>query len=141
MTCLGFDFGLKRIGVSVGNRSIGTARPLGTVDNRQGTPDWDTIDAWIDDWQPEILVVGLPLTADGDEQAITQHVRGFIKRLRSRSQREVVTCDERYSSIEASDIIRGQRASGQRTRRSTHADVDATAAALILERWFSEASS
>lgn len=139
MTCLGFDFGLKRIGVSVGNHELGTARPLGTADNRHGTPDWTRIDRWIAEWRPTVLVVGLPLTVDGEDQAITAHVRGFVKRLRARCNCEVVTCDERYTSIEASSIIREQRASGQRRRRSTHADVDAAAAAVILERWFSEA--
>ncbi len=138
MTCLGFDYGEKRIGVSVGNRELGTARPLGVVVNHSGTPDWSTIERWIAEWQPGILVVGLPLTEDGGEQAITRHTRGFIKRLRARTQCEVLTCDERYSSIEASEAIRQQRASGQRTRRSTHADIDATAAAVILERWFME---
>ena len=138
MTCLGFDFGQKRIGVSVGTRELGTARPLGVVDNVNGTPDWPAIDQLVTDWQPGLMVVGLPLDEDGSEQDITRHARGFIKRLRSRVSCDVVTCDERYSSIEASDAIRAQRASGQRRRRSTHADVDATAAAVILERWFAE---
>lgn len=138
MTCLGFDFGQKRIGVSVGTRELGTARPLGTVANVNGTPDWHAIEALISEWQPGLMVVGLPLDEQGAEQDITRHARGFVRRLRARSSCDVVTCDERYSSIEASEAIRAQRASGQRRRRSTHADVDATAAAVILERWFAE---
>ena len=138
MTCLGFDFGQKRIGVSVGTRELGTARPLGIVNNVNGTPDWPAIEQLIDEWEPGLMVVGLPLDEQGAEQDITRHTRGFIKRLRARVSCDVVTCDERYSSLEASDTIRAQRASGQRRKRSAHADVDATAAAVILERWFAE---
>lgn len=138
MTVLGFDYGQKRIGVSVGTRELGTARPLGVVANTNGTPDWAEIDALVSQWQPALLVVGMPFTEDGDEQDITRHTRGFVQRLRSRTNCDVFTCDERYSSLEASDAIRQQRTSGQRNKRSTHADVDATAAAIILERWFAE---
>ncbi len=138
MTCLGFDYGQKRIGVSVGTRELGTARPLGTVANVNGTPDWQAIDALVNEWQPTLLVIGVPLDTDGQDQDITRHTRGFVRRLRSRCDCDVVTCDERYSSIEASEAIREQRARGQRVKRSTHADVDATAAAIILERWFAE---
>jgi putative Holliday junction resolvase len=138
MTCLGFDYGQKRIGVSVGTQELGTARPLGTVANVNGTPDWQAIDALILEWRPALLVVGMPLTEDSKEQEMTRQARGFVRRLRKHCDCDVVTCDERFSSIEASAAIRAQRASGQRSKRSTHADVDATAAAIILERWFAE---
>ena len=135
-TLLGLDYGTRRIGVSVGERRLGRARPLGTLANTNGTPDWDALDARVHEWRPAALVVGWPLDADGAEQPLTAHVKGFVKRLRTRYERPVHTVDERYSSIDAGERLAAQRAEGQRRRRTSHADVDAVAAALILERWF-----
>jgi len=135
-TCLAFDVGLKRIGVAVGEPLLGTARPLSVIENRCGTPDWAAIDALLDDWQPGLLVVGLPFTATGDEQEMTRQARGFMKRLAKRSGIETVGCDERYTSIEAGRRIARERADGRRPRRATRGDHDRVAAALILERWF-----
>lgn len=141
---IGLDYGLRRIGlavgvtagVTVGESGLGTARPLSVVANVNGTPDWMALDACLAEWQPVALVVGWPLDADGAEQAMTAHVKGFIKRLRKRYALPVHRVDERYSSIDAADELRRQRSSGQRQRRTTHGDVDTLAAALILERWF-----
>ena len=134
-TCLGFDYGAKRIGVAVGDAGLGTARPLATVANRADGPDWAAIERLVDEWLPAALVVGLPLTADGDEQPATAHARGFLRRIATRTGRPAFGADERYSSIAAQERIVGLRASGQRGRRAAKGDVDALAAALILERW------
>lgn len=135
-TCMAFDVGLKRIGVAVGEPLLGSARPLQAVANRNGTPDWPAIERLIEQWQPKQLVVGLPLTVDGGEQEMTRQARGFMRRLRGRTGLTVEPCDERYSSREAGERIASQRASGLRGSRSSHADVDTEAAAIILERWF-----
>ena len=135
-TFLGIDFGTRRIGVAVGERRLGRARPLGTVANVNGTPDWTALDARVHEWRPAAFVVGWPLDEAGTDQPITAHVKGFVKRLRRRYERAVHTVDERFSSIDAGERLAVQRAGGQRRRRTNHADVDATAAALILERWF-----
>jgi len=135
-TCLAFDVGLKRIGVAVGESRLRSARPLRTIDNRSGTPDWTAIDALLDEWRPVRLVVGLPFTADGGEQEMTRQARGFMKRLAKRSGIDTVGCDERHTSVEAGRAIAGERAQGLRTRRAGRGDHDTVAAALILERWF-----
>lgn len=136
-TCLAFDYGSKRIGTAIGEIRLARARPLSVVLNTNGTPDWNAIDALVEQWQPTDLVVGWPLTEDGEEQAITLHVRGFIKRLISRYSLPVHKTDERLSSNAAQQVIREQRRSGQSKRKSQHGDVDKVAAALILESWFS----
>jgi putative Holliday junction resolvase len=136
-TCLCFDYGSRRIGIAVGEAQLQQARPLSVVNNLNGTPDWPAIDRLIEQWQPTDLVVGWPLTEDGEEQFITAHVRGFMKRLQLRYSRPVHQADERYSSIAAQEEIRRQRQSGQRKRKTRHGDVDTVAAALILESWFS----
>ncbi|NND91500.1 MAG: Holliday junction resolvase RuvX [Granulosicoccus sp.] len=136
-TCLSFDYGSRRIGTAIGEARLQSARPLEVITNTNGTPDWDAIDRLISQWQPTDLVVGWPLDESGEEQPLTQHVRGFIRRLAQRYSLPVHKSDERFSSIAAQEVIRHQRRSGQRTRRSRHGDVDTVAAALILETWFS----
>ena len=139
-TYLGFDFGLKRIGVAVGDTVLGTAQPLLVVANTHGTPDWSAIDAAIKQWQPIGLVVGVPLTEDGAEQSMTHHARGFLKRIKQRSGLPSFAADERFTSISAQHALREMRQRGQRgtTQKS---DVDKLAAALILQAWFSDTVS
>lgn len=123
--------------MAIGNSLTGTARPLRIVDNHNGTPDWQSIDQCVSEWQPSALVVGIPLTADGEKQDLTHHARGFAKRLKKRYKVLVFDADERFSSIEAQQELQKMRARGQRGK-TQHADVDKLAAALILERWFGE---
>lgn len=103
-----------------------------------GTPDWAAIEALVEQWQPDELIVGFPLTVDGDEQAITPHVRGFIKMLGKRFGLTTHQADERFSSMAAQAELAKLRASGQRTKRVSKGDIDAMAAALILQNWFTE---
>ncbi|MFK7893289.1 MAG: Holliday junction resolvase RuvX [Granulosicoccus sp.] len=137
-TCIAFDYGTKRIGTAVGEGQLQTARPLSTIVNRNGLVDWPAVAALLDEWQPTDLIVGWPLDNAGEEQIITGHVRGFIRKLEKQFNLPVHRVDERFSSLAAQSTIRNLRQSGQRKRRSTHADVDAIAAALILESWFAD---
>ena len=140
-TCIAFDYGTRRIGLAVGEYRIKTASPAGVVNNNNGTPDWQAIDNIIELWQPTDLIVGWPLTEEGEEQTITFHVKGFIKRLNKRYALPIHKADERYSSMEAQRTLKNMRSSGQRTRKTRHEDIDTIAAALILETWFATGSS
>lgn len=135
-TFLSFDYGEKRIGAAVGDASIGVANPLTVIANRSGTPDWQTIDGLVEQWQPIGLVVGVPLQLSGEEQPMSHAARGFIKQCRKRFELTVHEADERLSSMEASDEIRQMRQTGQRKRKTVRSDLDTLSAALILERWF-----
>lgn len=131
---LGFDFGMRRLGVAVGQQVTMSARPLETVAVQQGKPDWSRVDALVAEWNPSALVVGLPLQLDGSEQAITTAARSFATTLGQRTGRCVHFCDERFSSREAATRFAAQRQAG--TKRRRHADnLDAMAAAVILESW------
>lgn len=127
-----------RIGVAVGNSLTATASPLEAIGNRNGTPDWPAISRLIEHWQPNELIVGLPLTIDGEEQIITAHVKGFIKALKKRYDLPVQEADERFSSVAAQKALANMRASGQRKRRVSKGDIDSMAATLILQGWFTE---
>ena len=134
-TLIGIDYGTRRIGLAVGGTRSGAASPLGSVANANGTPDWAALDARVEQWAPDAFVVGWPLGEDGGAAALLGHVRGFARRLRRRYGRPVHTVDERYSSVAAAERIAAARRDGRRARRATRADVDAVAAAVILERW------
>lgn len=141
MSCvLGFDYGSRLIGVAVGNRFTGVARPLVALPVRDGQPDWQKLDALRKEWAPDCLVVGLPLTLDGEEQAASRGARRLAELLGKRYQLPVSLVDERHSSQEAAQRFADARAAGLRKRRDA-AVIDAEAAAVILERWLAQAGA
>lgn len=131
---LGFDFGTRRIGVAVGSAVSGQAQALTTLHHRDG-PDWDAINRLVAEWRPQALVVGLPLLEDGSEQPITGHARRFMDELGRHVGLPVHEADERFSSTEAWERLRLQRATGARRKRLAKGDSDAMAAQVILESW------
>ncbi|MFC3650513.1 Holliday junction resolvase RuvX [Dyella humi] len=140
MSCVfGFDVGSKLIGVAVGNRVTASARAIATIPVRDDAPDWAAIDALRSEWLPESFVVGLPLTLDGEEQAASKRARRFAERLRERYSVPVNLVDERHSSREAAQRFAQARAAGLKRRRDA-AQLDAEAAAVILERWLHDAA-
>jgi putative Holliday junction resolvase len=135
MSCvLGFDVGSRLTGVAIGNTFTVSARALTTVPVNQDGPDWQRLDALQREWQPDTLVVGLPLTLEGAEQAASRRARHFAAQLQQRYQLPVVLVDERHSSQEAAQRFAAARAVGLKRRRDA-ANIDAEAAAVILERW------
>jgi putative Holliday junction resolvase len=132
---LAFDFGLKRIGIACGDTVSRTASPLDAVAAGPSGPRWETIDAVLREWQPSLVVVGLPYNVDGSDSPMTNAARDFAAELGRRCPLPIVLVDERYSSREAEALLKSQRESGQRRRRVVKADVDAAAACVILERW------
>ena len=134
---LGFDYGARRIGVASGNRISQSARPLPVLMVKSGQPDWARVDALLSEWQPEALVVGLPLTLDGGEQAITRGARAFADALGMRSKLPVHMVDERHTSQEAARRFAAQRAAGSARRRDAE-NIDSLAAAVILESWLTQ---
>jgi putative Holliday junction resolvase len=135
---LAFDFGLRRIGVACGDTLSRNASALDTVPAGPTGPRWELIAAMLRDWQPDMAVVGLPYNVDGSENDMTGAARSFAAELARRFGIEVVMVDERYSSLEAAARLQTARESGLRRRRVAKSDVDAAAACVILERWFTE---
>jgi putative Holliday junction resolvase len=135
---LAFDFGRKRIGAACGDTVSRTAAPLHAVPAGPGGPRWEAIDSLMRDWQPAVVVVGLPYNVDDSESGMTGAARGFAAEIGRRYAVQVVLVDERYSSLEAESRLQSARESGLRRRRVAKADVDAAAACVILERWFTE---
>jgi putative Holliday junction resolvase len=132
-TVLAFDFGLRRIGVAVGQSVTGSASPLGVARNTEGGPDHAVITAFVREWQPNRLVVGMPAHADGSPSDIHAHVLAFIEEL-GRYQLPVATVDERHTSVEAETALKNARAAGTRGRISKEM-IDSAAAVFIAERY------
>ena len=133
---LSLDFGLKRIGVASGDTLTRTAHPRTTISNGHHGPDWPALDRILADTRPARIAVGEPYNADGSESPLTGAARRFATELARRSGLPVDLVDERWSSQDAEERLRSERASGDRKRRVTKEAIDAAAAAVILERWF-----
>ena len=132
-TILAFDYGLRRIGVAVGQDVTASASPVGVVANGEDGADHERIKALISEWRPTTLVVGMPTHADGSPGAMTDAVESFIGELRQYGL-PIATVDERYSSIEAEQALKNARKQGSRGRISKP-DIDAAAAVFIAERY------
>jgi putative Holliday junction resolvase len=132
-TILAVDFGLRRIGIAVGQSITGSASPLGVVRNGEEGPDFASLDKLIDEWRPSLIVVGMPRHADGTPSAITSHVESFIEDLR-RYDLPVASIDERNTSNEAKAVLKNARAAGSRGRIKKEM-IDSAAAVFIAERY------
>ncbi|AIR70539.1 Holliday junction resolvase RuvX [Dickeya fangzhongdai] len=133
-TLLAFDFGTRSIGVAIGQEITGTARPLTSLKAQDGVPDWQKVEKLLNEWQPALVIVGLPLNMDGTEQPLTVRARKFSQRLHGRFGVKVELHDERLSTVEArADLFeRGG------FRALDKGSVDAASAVIILESWFEQ---
>ncbi|MBM5811828.1 MAG: Holliday junction resolvase RuvX [Gammaproteobacteria bacterium] len=134
-TVLAFDYGLRRIGIAVGNTLTGTAEPLLTVAAHAGEPEWPSVLRCVAQWQPAVLVVGVPYNAQAGDARLTAAAQRFAAQLGERSGLEVQLVDERLSSSAAESELRERRRSGARPRRVRRGDVDREAACLLLLQW------
>jgi putative Holliday junction resolvase len=131
-TVLAFDFGERRIGIAVGEHLINSANPLTTIDNESNEVRFAAITQLIKEWQPKLLVVGLPLSLGGSETEVTQLCKKFARRLNGRFNLPVIMIDERYSSTEASQLLNESGIKG----RAQKAMLDQVAAQTILRSYF-----
>ena len=124
---MAFDFGTTKIGIAVGQKITGTATPVAIVKARDGIPRWPVIDQLMEEWQPTVLVVGLPINMDGTESDMSKAATRFSRRLHGRYGIGIELMDERLSSFEAREF-------------ETPDQLDAIAAKLILETWLADST-
>jgi putative Holliday junction resolvase len=129
-TLIGFDFGERRIGVAVGETSTRIANPLGAIDQVANEARFREIGKLVDEWRPAAFVVGRPRHSDDSEHAIAKLAEKFARRLVTRYKVPVAFVDETLTSATAEAELRGMR-----TRASRKSDVDALAAAIILQSY------
>ncbi|QIR15159.1 Holliday junction resolvase RuvX [Shewanella aestuarii] len=131
-TVLGFDYGTKSIGIAIGQAITGSANPLTSIKAVDGIPNWDEIEKLLKEWQPDLVVVGLPLNMDGTEQEMTKRAQKFANRINGRFGVKVTTQDERLTTTDAK--ARLFELGG--FKALTKGQVDAISAVLIIESYF-----
>ncbi|MDZ7791123.1 MAG: Holliday junction resolvase RuvX [Xanthomonadales bacterium] len=135
---LGIDFGKRTVGLAVGHRLTGSARPLDPIRYRDSDSLMTTLDEVLRQWRPATIVVGLPLAGDGSESGMSQLVRDFAARLSERRPGiDIRFQDERLTSHAAAERHASRRQQG-RAKRSDAKRLDSVAACLILESWMGE---
>ncbi|MFV9998064.1 MAG: Holliday junction resolvase RuvX [Arsenophonus endosymbiont of Dermacentor nuttalli] len=133
-TIIAFDFGTLSIGIAIGQEITATARPLTALKAKDSKPNWLEIEKILQEWQPELTIVGLPLNMDGTEQPISNQARKFANRLHGRFGIQVTLHDERLSTIEAKAQLFKQ--GGYRALNKSN--IDSISAVIILESWFEQ---
>ena len=131
-SALSFDYGLRSIGIAYGQSLTGTAQPLPPIKARDGIPDWQIIQGLINEWQPSMLIVGLPLNMDGSESELSTRARKFGNRLKGRFGLSVDWMDERLTSFAVKQDAKAQGHKGDYKKEP----IDSLAAQMILEDWF-----
>ena len=131
---MAFDFGLRQIGVAVGNAELTTTQPLSILRARDGVPDWSAVGRLIEEWQPDLLVVGDPLNMDGTASELGARAGKFARRLGGRFNLPVAMVDERLSSFEAKQASREHGHRGDYRKQP----IDSLAAELILRTWLGQ---
>lgn len=131
---MAFDFGTRRIGVAVGQELLGSGQPVALIPARDGIPDWQQIESLLEEWRPDLVVVGLPLNMDDTENDMCARARKFGKRLHGRYHVPVEMVDERLTSFEAKGDVMAAGGSRDFGRHG----VDDRAAVLILETFFQQ---
>jgi putative Holliday junction resolvase len=131
---LGFDFGMKKIGIAIGQTLTETARPLITLPAKSGEPDWLALTKIIKKWVPQLLIVGIPLNMDGTEQLLTHAARHFALALTKHYQLPIIEMDERLTTQDAKERLFNQ--GGYKALQG--GQIDQVAAQLIIQNWFAE---
>ena len=135
MSCiLSFDFGTKSIGIAVGQQITSSASPVKSIKAHDGQPNWDTVEAIIKEWQPNLLVIGLPLNMDGSEQPMTLKAKKFANQLHGRFGLPIHLQDERLTTTDARTRL--FELGGYKALKKDQ--VDAISAVLILESYFEQ---
>lgn len=134
---LGFDFGLKRLGVAMGTLDLGLAHPLETINSEINTIRFARIAELISAWQPVMLIVGMPQHNDGEPHPFAPTCLRFANRLHGRFGLPVLWVDERYSSVAASSSLNEQGVRGRKQKIM----LDQVAAQHILQQYFDESES
>jgi putative holliday junction resolvase len=140
---MAFDFGERFVGVAIGEAALGSAHPLTMIDATDTDARFAAIRALIDEWTPSALVVGVPLSLDGTEHAMTERAQRFARQLEGRFRLPIRLVDERLTSVEAESLLAasGRRVHMGKRGKKTKDDLHALAAQLILQSYFDDHTS
>ncbi|MDH5710346.1 MAG: Holliday junction resolvase RuvX [Gammaproteobacteria bacterium] len=133
-TVLGIDYGLKRIGIATGQTITGSASPITTLNQVNGSPDWAGLEKLIKEWRPQALIVGIPYHVDGKENDMTCAVEIFCLELEQRFSLPIYKINEALSSYEAEQLLKKNTKIGKHNKH----EIDKMAAAIIVQNWLDQ---
>ncbi len=133
-SALAFDFGTQRIGVAFGQSVAGTASAVTVLKARDGQPRWNEMAQLVEQWKPDVFLVGLPYNIDGTVSELLGRAEKFARRLQERFDKPCYGMDERLSSREAIKRLVEANTAGAVKKTA----IDHIAAQIILENWFNE---
>ena len=126
MQIIAFDYGTKKIGVAVGQTETYTSSPLQIILNKDDKVNWSEISILLNEWKPELIIIGKPLNMDGSDSEIMKQVEKFYEKLKNTFDVNLEYIDERLTTFEAKQIL-----------EDTDIDqVDANAAKILIDNWF-----
>ncbi|KAA8733695.1 Holliday junction resolvase RuvX [Acinetobacter qingfengensis] len=131
-TIMSFDFGTQKMGIAVGQSLIESTNPLALFPMKDGIPDWPTLLKLVQQWQPNIFLVGLPLNMDDSESELSTRARKFARRLRHQTNIQTWMIDERLTTRTARETLQRLQQNGQAKKLQA----DSLAAALLIENWY-----
>ena len=126
MQIVAFDFGTKKIGVAVGQTATYTSSPLQIIINKDNKVNWSEISILLNEWNPELIIVGKPLNMDGTDSEIMKQVEKFYEKLKNTFDVNLEYIDERLTTFEAKQILEDTDIN----------QVDANAAKILIDNWF-----
>lgn len=136
-TVIAFDYGLRQIGVAHGQTLTCSAEGISIIKASDGVPNWDQVEKLLQEWRPNLLLVGLPINMDGSESELSRLARKFARRLHGRFNLDVLMVDERLTSQDAKSSLRDASIEGE-SGRVDLTKIDHFAAALILQSWLDQ---
>ncbi|MDG1694207.1 MAG: Holliday junction resolvase RuvX [Porticoccaceae bacterium] len=136
-TIMAFDYGLRQIGVAHGQTLTASAEGIGILKASDGVPNWDDVQAMLNEWKPNVVLVGLPLNMDGSESELSRLARKFARRLQGRFNVDALMVDERLTSQEAKSSLKDS-SSNREGNKIDLTKIDHLAAALILQSWLDQ---
>jgi len=131
---IGIDYGLKRMGIATGQTITGSASPITTLNQINGSPDWPALEQLITQWKPQALIVGMPYYLDGKENDMTKIVETFCLELEQRFKLPVFKINEALSSYEAETTLKKNTKIGKHNKH----EIDKMAAAIIVQNWLNQ---
>ncbi|MBK4764796.1 MAG: Holliday junction resolvase RuvX [Pantoea sp. Brub] len=131
---LGFDFGMKNIGVAIGQTITRISSPLMTINSKCNKINWSKIDSLLTKWQPNLIIVGLPLNMDGTEQSFTKITRKFVNCLKDKYKIQVYLQDERLTTVQARIDLFEQGGYSCLKKKL----INSKSAAIILQDWINK---
>lgn len=136
---MAFDYGLRQIGVAHGQTLTASAEGIGILKASDGVPNWDDVQAILNEWKPNLILVGLPLNMDSSESELSRLARKFARRLQGRFNVDALMVDERLTSQDAKSSLRDSSPS-KKGNKIDITKIDHLAAALILQSWLDQPS-